>query len=51
MGENRLHVFKKAINLICLLRVNITIVYEHTICATSGFIMCMLRVAFNVVLF
>ena len=26
------------------LRVNITIVYEHTLCATSAFIMCMLRV-------
>ena len=33
------------------LRVNITIVYEHTVCATSAFSMCMLRVAFDVVLF
>ena len=33
------------------LRVNITIVYGHTVCATSAFIMCMLRVVFNVVLF
>ena len=33
------------------LRVNITIVYEHTVCATSAFTMCMLRVVFNVVLF
>ena len=34
------------------LRVNITIVYEHTVCATtSAFSMCMLRVVFNVVLF
>ena len=32
------------------LRVNITIVYEHTVCATSAFGMCTLRVAFNVVL-
>ena len=27
-----------------MLRVNITIVYEHTVCATSAFSMCMLRV-------
>ena len=33
------------------LRVNITIVYEHTVCETSAFRMCMLRVVFNVVLF
>ena len=33
------------------LRVNITIVYGHTVCATSAFSACMLRVAFNVVLF
>ena len=33
------------------LRVNITIIYEHTVCATSVFSMCMLRVVFNVVLF
>ena len=33
------------------LRVNITIVYEHTVCATSAFSMYMLRVDFNVVLF
>ena len=33
------------------LRVNITIVYEHTVCATSAFSICMLRVVFNVVLF
>ena len=26
------------------LRVNITIVYEHIVCATSAFSMCMLRV-------
>ena len=32
-------------------RVNITIVYEHTVCATSAFSMCRLRVVFNVVLF
>ena len=25
------------------LRVNTTIVYEHTVCATSAFSMCMLR--------
>ena len=31
------------------LRANITIVYEHTVCATSAFSMCMLRVVFNVV--
>ena len=34
-----------------VLRVNITIVYEHTVCATSAFSVCMLRVVFNVVLF
>ena len=34
-----------------LLRVNITIVNEHTVSATSGFSMCMLRVVFNVILF
>ena len=33
------------------LRVNITIVYEHIVCATSAFSMCMLRVVFNVILF
>ena len=33
------------------LRVNITIVYEHTVCATSAFSMCILRVVFNIVLF
>ena len=33
------------------LRVNITIVYEHIVCATSAFSMCMLRVLFNVILF
>ena len=33
------------------LRVNITIVYEHTVCATSVYSKCMLRVVFNVVLF
>ena len=33
------------------LRVNITIVYEHTVCATSAFSVCMLRVVCNVVLF
>ena len=33
------------------LRVNITIVYEHIVCATSAFRMCMLRVVFNVILF
>ena len=33
------------------LRVNITIVYEHTVCATLAFSMCMLRAAFKVVLF
>ena len=32
-------------------RVNITIVYEHTVCAMSAFSMCMLHIAFNVVLF
>ena len=26
------------------IKVNITIVYEHTLCATSAFIVCMLRV-------
>ena len=26
------------------IRVNITIVYEHTVCATSAFSMCMLRI-------
>ena len=35
---------------ISVLRVNITIVYEHTVCATSAFSICMLRVVFNVVL-
>ena len=34
-----------------ILRANITLVYEHTICATSAFSMCMLRVVFKVVLF
>ena len=33
------------------LRVNITIVYEHTLCATSAFSMCMLRAVSVVVLF
>ena len=33
------------------LRVNITIVYEHIVCATSTFSMCMLGVVFNVILF
>ena len=33
------------------LRVNITIVHENTVCATSAFSICMLRVVFNVVLF
>ena len=33
------------------LRGNITIVNEQTVCATSAFSMCTLRVAFNVVLF
>ena len=33
------------------LRVNITIVNEHNVCATSAFSMCMLPVVFNVVLF
>ena len=32
------------------LRVNITIVYEHTVCATSAFSMCMLRIVCNVIL-
>ena len=31
------------------LRGNITIVYEHTVCAMSAFSMCMLRASFNVV--
>ena len=30
------------------LRVNITIVYEHTVCATSAFSMCMFHVSENV---
>ena len=34
-----------------LLRVYITIVYEHTVCTTSAFSMYMLRIVFNVVLF
>ena len=33
------------------LRVNITVVFEHTVCATSAFSMCSLRVICNVVLF
>ena len=34
--------------LVKFLRVNITIVYEHTVCATSAFSVCKLRVVFNV---
>ena len=39
------------LNRPCHLRVNITIVYEHIVCAMSAFSMCMLRVVFNVDLF
>ena len=49
MAENLLEMSKWTEDL-CL-RVNITIVYEHTLCATSAFIMCMLRVVFNVILY
>ena len=41
----------KSIYLSECLRVNITIVYEHTVCATSAFSMCMLCVVFNIILF
>ena len=39
------NIFKSDRFTFCLaLRVNITIVYEHTVCATSAFITCTLRV-------
>ena len=33
------------------LRVNITFIYEHTVCATPAFSLCMVRAVFYVVLF
>ena len=48
---NKGYTFHKHILMPCGLRVNITIVYEHTVCATSAFSVCMLRVVCNVVLF
>ena len=53
-NEKAVRTYRFSTNSCCFftdLRVNITIVYEHTVCATSAFSMCMLRVVFNVVPF